>query len=48
MPSLIGPIFGDRLKEKIVCLSVCMYTFWPTNQIFGLSDPWDMREECSF
>ena len=39
-----------------VCPSVCVcvraratgHTFWPTNLIFGLSDPWNKRKKYSF
>ena len=41
-------------KGMCVCLSVCLlvcnrateHTFWHRNQIFWLSDPWDMRKKC--
>ena len=35
-----------------VCVSVCNrateHIFWPSNLIFGLSDPWDMRKKRIF
>ena len=49
-----GPV--HRSVRPSVCLSVCPSvrkqdigpTFWPSNQIFGLSDPWDMRKKRIF
>ena len=49
------PILDDRSKKKSlkgvlsihnrVCARTTGDTFWPTNQTFGLSHPWDMRKK---